>query len=219
MTVSWFLTFRHPNARASDDDLARAGAVVRGLQGVAEAFLFTPASSHDPYLDDGAPPPLVIEMTFAHIEELEAAAGQAGGLAGLASLSGAEIAEQAMLTRVFLDAAAPRLQSCTYLVAYEGEADDTNAWLTHYVTHHPPIMARFPGIRAIKVYSRLDWCSATGWRRENAMQRNKVVFDSPEALTAALNTPVRHEMRADYAAFPKFSGMVRHFPMWTERIV
>jgi hypothetical protein len=47
------------------------------------------------------------------------------------------------------------------------------------------------------------------------MQRNKVVFDSPEALTAALNSPVRHEMRAAFARFPPFTGPISHFPMAT----
>jgi hypothetical protein len=47
------------------------------------------------------------------------------------------------------------------------------------------------------------------------MQRNKVVFDSPAALTAALNSPVRHEMRAAFARFPAFTGPITHFPMAT----
>jgi hypothetical protein len=50
------------------------------------------------------------------------------------------------------------------------------------------------------------------------MQRNKVAFDSAEALTAALNSPVRKEMRADYAALPPFSGRVTHYPMATSVI-
>jgi hypothetical protein len=35
------------------------------------------------------------------------------------------------------------------------------------------------------------------------------------ALTAALNSPVRHEMRADFKQFPPFSGANTHFPMLT----
>jgi len=50
------------------------------------------------------------------------------------------------------------------------------------------------------------------------MQRNKVVFDSAEALTAALNSPVRDEMRADYKQFPSFSGENAHFAMATREI-
>ena len=51
------------------------------------------------------------------------------------------------------------------------------------------------------------------------MQRNKVGFDSAAALTAALNSPVRLEMRADYNRLPRFSGKVTHFPMATRVIV
>ena len=104
---------------------------------------------------------------------------------------------------------------CTYLVAYEGQAEDLNAWHSHYIGDHPPIMARFPGIRQVEIYTRIDWCGSLPWPRVEHMQRNKVVFDSPAALTAALNSPVRHEMRAAFARFPAFTGPVTHFPMAT----
>jgi hypothetical protein len=198
--------------------------LLQGLEGVTEALVFTPATSHDPYLDDGRPPPLVLQLRFASLERLEAALqGAMADLAALPSLHGAEISEQAMLTRGFPVPAADGEPAeglpCTYLVAYDGVAADLNAWLSYYIRHHPPIMARFPGIRAIEICTRLDWCSGSGWLREERMQRNKVVFASPEALTAALNSPVRHEMRADFAKFPPFTGSNTHFPMWTRRIV
>ncbi len=104
---------------------------------------------------------------------------------------------------------------CTYLVHYPGPAEDLNAWLSHYIAHHPPIMARFPGIREIEICTRLDWCDALPWPRVEAMQRNKVVFDDATALTAALNSPVRHEMRADFARFPAYRGGNLHYPMAT----
>jgi uncharacterized protein (TIGR02118 family) len=98
------------------------------------------------------------------------------------------------------------------MVSYEGPAEDLNAWLGHYIDSHPPIMARFPGIREIEIYTRMDYCAALPVARSNAMQRNKVVFDSPDALNAALASPVRHEMRADFKHFPPFSGASPHFP-------
>jgi hypothetical protein len=76
-------------------------------------------------------------------------------------------------------------------------------------------MARFPGIRELEVYSRLDWISSVPWARMNFMQRNKVAFDSPEALTEALHSPVRHEMRADFKTFPPFTGSNTHYAMMT----
>jgi hypothetical protein len=79
-------------------------------------------------------------------------------------------------------------------------------------------MARFPGIREVEVGTRIDWCGFLPWPRTDAMLRNKVVFDDANALTAALNSPVRHDMRADYLRFPAFSGTVTHFPMATRGV-
>jgi len=150
----------------------------------------------------------------AEIAALEAACD--GALRALVPLlAGAEVTQQAMLARPFPVPAPQPLpdEHCTYLVAYDGPAEDVTSWLGHYIAHHPPIMARFPAIRAIEIYTRLDVAAALPFPRADCMQRNKVVFDSPAALTAALNSPVRIEMRADYAQLPKFSGAVTHFPM------
>ena len=87
------------------------------------------------------------------------------------------------------------------------------------IASHGPIMTRFPGIRQVEIYTRLDWLGALPWPRVDYMQRNKVVFDSPAALKAALNSPVRHEMRADFKAFPPFTGRNSHYPFATETIV
>jgi hypothetical protein len=108
---------------------------------------------------------------------------------------------------------------CSYLVAYVGPAADLNLWLTHYIGHHPPIMAKFPDIRQIEISSRIDWTGALPVRHFAHMQRNKVVFDSPEALTAALNSPARHELRADFHEFPAYEGVTMHFPMRTWNVV
>jgi hypothetical protein len=104
---------------------------------------------------------------------------------------------------------------CTYLVSYEGEADDLNAWHAHYLERHTRQMAMFPGIRELEVYTRLDWVSRLPWPRVNFMQRNKVAFDSAAALDRALNSPVRHQMRADFKTFPRFSGPNTHYAMAT----
>ena len=100
-----------------------------------------------------------------------------------------------------------------------GEAEDLAVWLAHYIADHPPIMARFPKIRQIEIYTCMDWCGSLPWPRVRHMQRNKVVFDNAQALTAALNSPVRHEMRAAFAGYPKFIGRVTHFPMATMTVL
>lgn len=183
-------------------------ARLQAIPGLQKAHIYTPDRAHDPFLNDGAPPPLVVQAYFASLYELEL---------GCEKLTDLRCAAQAMAVRRFA-VPHPILQSepyCTYLVAYEGPAEDEKAWHAHYLAHHPPLMARLPGVRQLEVYLPVEWRCPALWRRENDMQRNKVAFDSAEALSAALNSPVRKEMRADYARLPPFAGRVTHFPMST----
>ena len=224
--IAYFLSFTLAGATLAGADRARLVEVLRRTPGLAHALVFTPDVAHDPYLDDGPCPALMLECTFPAIEPLEAALAQGGHFGALAasglmpSLAGAAVTQQAMLVRRFPvpDPAfrtPPGGQPCTYVVAYEGMADDLNQWLSHYIAHHPPIMAKFPGIRAIEVCTRIDWCSAMPWTPVHHMQRNSVAFDDAAALDAALNSPVRDEMRADFHHFPPFSGRTSHYPMAT----
>jgi hypothetical protein len=142
-------------------------------------------------------------------------------------LRGARVTHQAMIARSFpVDQPQCGGQvgdqvgalACSYIVHYPGAASDLNAWLSYYLDHHPQIMRTFPGIRAIEIYTRLDWCSFMPWRRVDYMQRNKLVFDQPAALTEALFSPTIKRMRADYAQFPPFTGGNVHYPMLTREI-
>lgn len=102
---------------------------------------------------------------------------------------------------------------CTYLVAYEGRSADDEKWLAHYLRHHPPIMARLPGLRKLEVYSRMDYRSDLAIKKSRSLQRNVAVFDSQEQLNDALDSPVRQELRADYEGFPRFEGTSPHRAM------
>jgi uncharacterized protein (TIGR02118 family) len=222
MTVCWFALFRTAGGRVADAELAWLNSFLAATPGLSKGLIFMPSATNDPYLNDGPPPALGLQLYFDDIAAMEAAMAQRGhlqALVGRDALAG-DVTQQAMLVRRF-PVPDPTFQTpsgempCTYLVAYEGRADDLNAWLAYYIASHPPIMARFPGIREIEIYTRIDWCGFLPWRRVDHMQRNKVVFDSSTALTEALNSPVRHEMRADFAKFPPFTGPNTHFPMST----
>jgi len=186
--------------------------LVRGIPGLEKVHVYTPGRAHDPFLNDGSPPPLALQLYFNSLSSLESAM--------TASLSPVKaICEvQAMLVRSFAVPQPREDPLCTYLVAYEGKAEDENAWHAYYLAHHPPLMAKLPGIRELEIYTPVQWVCPPGWRRTECMQRNKVAFDSAEALTTALNSPVRKEMRADYARLPQFSGRVTHYPMATSVI-
>lgn len=207
-------------------ELAKLDRLLRATPKLDKALVHSAATTNDPYVKDGPSPSLVLQLYFTNLPELEATLSQSGHLGVLSSaaefpsLAAADVAQQAMLVRKFR-VPEPNFKTaagephCTYLVSYEGEAEDLNAWHAHYLEHHTRHMAMFPGIRELEVYTRLDWVSLIPWPRSNFMQRNKVVFDSSDALHRALNSPVRHDMRADFKTFPTFTGSNNHYAMAT----
>lgn len=230
MSISYFVYFELPDAaaRISSADLERVSAVVRDLPRLAQGLVFTPTETKTEHYfpDDPPSPALALQLNFGAIEDLEAVLRRDGALQALGapdalpSLAGARVTQQAMARRRF-PVDAPRVATglpCSYLVHYPGAAEDLNAWLGHYIDHHPGIMRKFPGIRAIEIYTRLEWVGFMPWERVDYMQRNKLVFDDPAALTAALFSPVIAEMRADFAQFPKFTGGNTHYPMLTRDV-
>ena len=233
MTISYFVFFdngERPGTPISESDRERISGIIRGTPGLLKAHVLTPAVVDGPFSDDGYPPQLALQLYFADLPELEAVIATDGHLQALASpgdlpsLAGTAVAQQAMLTRVFPTAmpqngSISNTSRCSYLVHYPGQAEDLNLWLDYYLSHHPQLMRNMPGIREIEIYTRVDWCDGMPWRRVYPMQRNKLVFDSPSALTAALISPALHAMRADFRQFPPFVGGNVHYPMITSTIV
>lgn len=229
MRFSYFVTFQdndNPEARISETDFQKIKQIVVETPHLVEAKLYTPETAKDYYTDDGPSPQFTMQLYFEELPQLEAVIAKDGHLQALAepgalpSLAGARITHQVMLTRPFpVLEPVPNLYEtrvpCSFLVHYPGRAENFNEWLTYYLAHHPQIMKYFPGIREIEIFTRVDWCDAMPWERVHYMQRNKVVFDGPEALTAALHSPVRHDMRADFEKFPPFEGSNIHYPMAT----
>ena len=238
MAFTYFAVFHDPRSHRhlAGDDQARVVRVLRTIPALTRALIYTPAVTTDPYLDDGAPPQLAIQLYFDRLDDLEAALARDGPLHALVpatpSLGAIVVTQQAMAVRSYpvpapveseptsspVESALTRASPCTYLVSYPGPADDLNAWLDYYIAGHPRLMAKFPGIREIEIATRIDWVGHLPWSRADAMLRNKVMFDSPQALTAALNSPVRHELREDFKHFPRFDGGNTHYPMVTRSV-
>lgn len=229
MSFCLFVVFHdraNPGAQLTPAEHARLDAVLRGVSGLVRALVHTPARAHDPLLHDGAPPQLALQLYFDTLLALEAAAGRTSPLRALAepdalpTLASAMVTHQVMAVRAYPvpDPVRPAEPWCTYLVAYDGPAEHPHAWHDDYLTHHTPLMARLPGIRELEVYTPVDCVSHLAWGRATCMQRNKVAFDGPAALTAALESPVRHEMRAHFKTLPRFAGGVTHFPMSTRAV-
>ncbi|MFM0171590.1 EthD family reductase [Paraburkholderia sediminicola] len=219
MEVCFFLIGHGATARE-----ARFEPTPRDVEGLRRLIIHVPAESDDcdplSKSDASVRPRCVLQWYFDDLEVLEQALQPKGAIHDIVSESsstGLTFTQQAMAVRRFTTPNPRNLNThterCTYLVSYEGEARDFNAWLSHYLAHHPPLMAQLPGIRELEIYTRLDYRSGLGIERATAMQRNKVVFDDPASLAAALASPIRASMKQDFNAFPPYSGATLHFPM------
>jgi hypothetical protein len=201
--------------------------MVRGLAelaGLTQALVHTPLPADTPHAfpDDQKSPHLAWQLYADQPEDLEAwlmphgALNQAlPQLLAMMGQGGRVVQQQMMLNRRFPTVQKAGVDSATYLVHYPGEAQDLNAWNTHYLTSHPRIMQSFPGIQGIEIYTRMDWIGTLPGPRVDFMQRNKVVFANAQAMSEALLSPVIHDMRADFHRFPPFSGGNVHHPMAT----
>src|SRR3974390_2032114 len=108
MSTCLFVSFRsRRSASVSDAELARLDGVLRATPQLLRALLHLPARASDPYLDDGPPPQLVLQLYFEELPDLEAALARDGQLAALLlrdefpALADADVTQQAMLVRAF----------------------------------------------------------------------------------------------------------------------
>lgn len=224
-----FLTFyaRDRAAHANDADIARAAEIVKSIPDLERGLVFTPERAADPFVEYPPPPQLALQLYFAEIAALEAAAGPRGPLQKLAALASVDMSsasQQAMIARPFpvpdpVFRTPPGGLPCSDIIHYPGKAEDLNAWLAFYFTSHVPLMKKLPGLRELELYTRIDWVSALPWPRAEHMQRNKVVFDDAAAVAAAFQSHIRAEMRADFLRFPPFTEGNRHNPMATREVL
>jgi hypothetical protein len=229
-----FLLFceNYPGAdfKIAKSALSALRQIIASTPGLTSGLIFTPETAEDLFNHDGASPPLGLQLHFETLPALETAAARGGPLQALAEPgvlpdpTETKITQQVMLVRPFpVDDPVIRAPEqglpCSYVVHYPGPAADINAWLSHYIVGHPPIMRKFPGIRSIEILSRVDWCGGLPYERAEHMQRNRIMFDSATALTHALQSPVRYEMRTDFHTFPPFEGGNFHYPMATETVL
>ena len=99
--------------------------------------------------------------------------------------------------------------SVAYLVIYEGQPEDRDAFLQYYVEKHLPLIWTWPHIRKVEV--------ALSAPHEDALANPSAIFMiarflfvSLADLNAALRSPQRQQARADSHNFPPFHGTMRH---------
>ncbi len=230
MTIAYFLTYQgpHDDAAAFRDWFGGAPlATLRALPKARAIELYEPETSEDPYLNDGPGPLLIVQVDFDDVADLEGAIAGGAFRSEIADTSkipvpNVSLTHDALEVRWWPvggdDAPHPRTAPVSYVVRYYPPAEDEQAFIDFYVSHHPQILAKLPKIRNVLCYLRIDWNDPAGIERANTMIGNEVVFDSLQDLNDSLKDDVRHELRDDYKQFPPFGGNVTHFAMTRRRV-
>jgi hypothetical protein len=194
----------------------------REQRGLSALDVYRPVGgTHDPYNKDERPPLLILVAEFQTVDGLTAAVPTLEQ--GLAKLPAGVAATITAMERRFYPVAgeaAPGLLLApfSYVVRYHRPAEDEAAFVKHYVGDHPGLEAKFPRIRSIMCYFPLPDPGSRRFPPAGYMVGNEVVFDNIEDFNAAMQSPVRHDMRAHFHSLPKFTGPVTHFAMLRERL-
>jgi uncharacterized protein (TIGR02118 family) len=215
-------------AAAMTDAIAwanRAAAAWSELPELATLDLYTQidGGAQDPFNNDGAGPLFIAMLGFGVRDALGAAiaspafALSLGGRGRDLSWTGSPF-ERKFYPVAGETRAAPLTAPFSYVVRYHRPAEDEAAFIRNYVDTHPPTLGRLPGIRAVMCYFPLPLC-ADAIAPADYMIGNEVAFDSVAAFNAAMQSPVRHELRQHYREFPPFTGLNTHFPMTRTRLV
>jgi len=191
--------------------------------GLATLDVYAPIDegAHDPFNADTGGPLFMLMAAFVHPQAQGAA--QTGIADALASVPSGFAVTMSPLERRFFavaDDAAPRdLQApFSYVVRYHRPADDEAAFVASYVDTHPPTLAKLPRIRSIVCYFPAPAATAPRHAAADYMLGNEVAFDGIADFNAAMQSPVRRELRAHFHAFPRFTGAVTHYPMQRTRL-
>jgi uncharacterized protein (TIGR02118 family) len=232
MTIAYFLVFNGPaeHGGAVREWLTGApAALFKAAAGLETLDLYAPErSAKDPYLHDGPGPVAMLQAGFATQKLLEAFLATPEFRATVVAPSPTPpdkitAVHDAMEQRFYPVAGetkpGPLEAPVSYVVRYQRPAENEAEFIAHYVEHHPQIQSRFPGIRSIMCYVPIQWRDPTPITPASYLLGNEVVFDSVEALDAALNSAVRHELREDFKRFPKFAGKNTHYAMRRTRLV
>lgn len=104
-----------------------------------------------------------------------------------------------------------------YVVRYHGSREAAASFADHYERTHPPLLAKLPRIRAIECYRPLGALRAPHCEPADYLIGNEVEFDSAEDFNAAMISPARVALRADFDALPRVFRGHTHFAMRRER--
>ncbi len=227
MTIAYFQTLSLPHDAGMDavSDIRRefCGEVIPALlrrSEISSVSIFSPAHIHDPYVDDGTPPGLVIQINLTDRVALTGLFETAAIKADLSSPAGGilshDVFDVISFGLVEGHDAPRRTAPVSYNVRYYSPIENPDKFVNHYLDHHVPILKKLPDIRNVLCYLPIAWDHPADLPKSGCILGNEVVFDSFQSLDTALASDVRHRLREDFGAFPVKPGPHTHYAMYRE---
>jgi hypothetical protein len=206
----------------ADRHAAPAWAALPGLTAVD---LYRPlrGGTRDPFNNDGPGPLLMVMLQFPTRDKLEAGLADVRFKQSLGDAPAGVAITGIGFERRFYPVAGepnpgPLRAPFSYVVRYHHPAENVEEFVSHYIADHPPILGKLPEIRSVLCYLPLSSGAERVLPAADYMVGNEVVFDTPDAFNAAMASPVRHELRAHFHSFPKFTGKNTHYPMMRRQL-
>jgi uncharacterized protein (TIGR02118 family) len=101
----------------------------------------------------------------------------------------------------------------SYFVRYRGTTPDPARFIAYYEAQHAQVLRRFPTIQSLVLHSPATWLDPFPVTPGDSLLLAQMVFESSEALNAALRSDARRAAREDFAHFPPFLGEITHEAM------
>src|ERR1043165_7395758 len=182
------------------------------LPGLTSLDFYQPIESgaHDPFNDDGPGPLFIAMLAFPERRALSHAITRAtfGGPPQGFGFTGTTF-ERRFYPVADDTNVNPLTAPFSYVVRSHRPVEDEAAFIKNYVETHPPTLDKLPGIRSIMCYFPQDILAPTVPAADYIIG-NEVVFDDVAAFNAAMQSPVRQELRRHFHAFPAFTGRNTH---------
>lgn len=185
-----------------------------------DIYEMTADGANDPFNDDKTGPLRVIMPEFDSLDALRSARGAIER--SLSQLPAGITLTATAMERVFYPVGEqarpePLRAPFSYMVRYHRPAEDEAAFVANYVATHPQTLGKLPRIRSVICYFPVALPPGP-YAAADYMVGNEVVFDTVADFNAAMQSPVRQELRAHFRDFPPFTGLNTHVPMIRTRL-
>lgn len=193
------------------------------LPGVVHVDIYSPASrgALDPFVTAASGPLAASMAHFRSENDLRAAISSSALGSWLGTTpAGMMLRVTPMSGRTYAvdePRAEPSCPAYRYVVRYHGPSEQAASFGDHYERTHPPLLARLPRIRAIECYRPIAALRVPHCEPADYLIGNEVEFDSAEDFNAAMSSPARVTLRADFNALPRVFRDNTHFAMLRDR--